>query len=1016
MIELLYKNTLIKIKKSFGRYISIFIIVLVGVGFYAGIQSSAPDISQVAGSYYRSHRLMDFKIISSMGLSEDDVSAVKALNGVKDVIPSYSLDVLSDDKAIRLHAIEKNVNTIELTEGRMPQTDTECVADGAAYKIGDKINITSDVSDKLKNTEYTVTGLTQSVLYIARDYGNTTVGDGKLSSYIFVDKSNFVLEAYTEIYVTAAESDTAAAYSDKYKERMSLLEDELVKMKPDRENARYEEIYNTAGAEISENETKLKNEKADSGQKLRNAKKELDDNAQKLKNAKEELLKNEAKLLDMSAEKTAAFQSAKSKIADGWNQIDSATKEAGIPKEQIGAKINELDTAVQGMKAQLDELPADDPQYAQLSAAIAEYSAKLEGLKKLKDSVDTLTAQEKQLNDGIDTFNSGTAKAKKEIEKGKKELADNGQKLNDGYNEYYKNSDKFNTEIKDAEAKISDAKDDLSRMEQPKWYISGRSAAVGYGELDGAMQVITSVAAVFPVFFILIVILMTSNSMTRMIAEERGELGTLASLGYHDKSIISTYLLYVLSASGLGAAAGFFIGCTVIPPLIYSNFPYILPPLVIHYDMTAFIIIIAVTLVLMTLVTVAGCHRELKERPAALMRPLPPGHGQKIFLERVGFIWKQLSFTWKVTMRNMFRYKKRGVMAIVGVAGCTAILVVGFGLRDSMDGVAQKQYGDIFRYSNMIILKEETLSLSGDLKTLLEKEQITGPLLIRQSAYKCEKGAQSLDTYLIVPRDRALFEKYYNLKSTINKQDISLDDRGVVITQRLAKKLNAGKGDTVTVTDADNNACELTVADVAENYVSNYIYMEPSAYAKVFGKSAAYNAVVSGHGGDEQGTAEHLTGSGPVVNVIFTDDVIQKAVDNNNSLNSIIILLVVVASLLALVVLYNLTAINISERTREIATLKVLGFRDGETNAYIYREALLLTLISMGFGMILGIFLHRFVLDILETDASTLFKKIEWSSFAVSCLLTLVFSLIMQVITYFKLKTINMIESLKSVE
>ncbi len=825
VISLLYKNTVVKIKKSFGRYISLFIIVMVGVGFFAGIQASAPDMIAVADHYYKDHKLMDFKVVSSMGLTNDDVNAIKALNNVSAVIPSYSLDVLNQDKVIRVHAIEDKVNTVKLIDGSLPKKDNECLADSKTYKIGDQIKITSDVSEKLKNNEFTVVGTIESVLYLADDYGNTTIGDGKLSSFIFIGRNNFILNAYTEIYIAAAGTKDTVAYSKDYDKAALKLNDELVKIKPDREKARYQELY---------------------------------------------------------------------------------TK-------------------------------------------------------------------------------------------------------------YKENSSNVNASTANTQTKADDIKTSPLGIEKPQWHIFDRDAAVGYSELKTGIDVITSVAAVFPFFFILIVMLMTSNSMARMIAEERSELGTLTSLGYKDKSIIATYIFYVLSASGLGAIAGFFMGCGIIPPLIYSNFKFILPPIIIQYNMMTFSMILVVTLTLMTLVTIISCNKELKQKPAALIRPAPPQNGQTILLEKISPIWKHLSFTWKVTMRNMFRYKKRAFMTVVGVAGCTSLLLVGFGLRDSMNGVGEKQYGEIFRYGNMIILKDETRNISSELESLLTREKIKAPLLIKQNAFKCESSDKSLDAFLIVPENEDVFHKYYNLKSKATGSALTLNNSGVVITQKLSESLKANKGDTITVKDADNNNYQLTVSDVAENYMADYVYMNNALYSKVFGKSASYNAVVSNHNTDEKALAEHLIDSGLVLNVVFTGDIIQKALESNESLNSIIILIIVVASLLAIIVLYNLTSINISERTREIATLKVLGFTDGETNGYIYREAFILTIISIVVGLIMGIFLHGFVIDVIEGYA-IFFKKIRLLSFILACLLTMIFSAIMQIVTYFKLRTIDMIESLKSVE
>jgi putative ABC transport system permease protein len=418
----------------------------------------------------------------------------------------------------------------------------------------------------------------------------------------------------------------------------------------------------------------------------------------------------------------------------------------------------------------------------------------------------------------------------------------------------------------------------------------------------------------------------------------------------------------------------------------------------------------------MIFVTIVTCNKELKQKPAALMRPVPPKHGQQIFLEKITFIWKHLSFTWKITIRNMFRYKKRAFMTIVGVAGCASLLLVAFGVHDGMSGVAQKQYGDILQYDNIVILKDETQTISEDLKTLLDNQQMINPLLIRQSAYTCENNKELLDAFLIVPQNIELFEQYFNLKSITNKNDIALEDGNVIITQKIAVVYNLQNGDTITIKDADNNMYNLIISDIAENYVSNYIYINTLTYEKIFETPVIFNAIVSNHNADKTNLAEIMIDSGFAVNVIFASETIEKAMNNTNSLNGVIVLIVVVASILAIVVLYNLTAINISERNREIATLKVLGFRDSETNAYIYREAIMLTIISIGTGMVLGTILHHAVINLIEINALSLPKNIEAISYIMACAITMIVSTIMQVITYFKLKKINMIESLKSVE
>lgn len=585
------------------------------------------------------------------------------------------------------------------------------------------------------------------------------------------------------------------------------------------------------------------------------------------------------------------------------------------------------------------------------------------------------------------------------------------------YPEQNNNLTSFNANISEAEAKIEYAKGKLSNIEMPKWTILNRNTAVaGYSDIKSAIDTITSVARIIPLFFILIAMLMASNTMARMIAEERGELGTLTSLGFKDGNIIFTYMLYVLSATIFGAVIGFFAGCMIIPKIIFKCFQYILPPLIMHYNIANFLFILIASIILMTSVTIFFSYKELNQRPASLMRPVPPKNGKNIILEKINFIWKHLSFTWKVTMRNIFRFKQRVLMTIVGIAGCTALLLTGFGIKDSINGIAQKQYNDIFKYNDLIVLKNETKNINKHLENLLTKNHIQDPVLIKQSVFTCESGSKTLDSYLIVPEDEKIFYKYFDLKSFITGTNTNLNEKGVIISQKLSETFKIRKGDKIKVKDSDNNSYTFVVSDIAENYIQNYIYMNKDLYYKIFGKPIYYNMIVSDYSGNRKTLAKDLISSNLIINVNFKDDILQQAIEQNKSLNSVIILIVCIAILLAVIVLYNLTSINISERKREIATLKVLGFTDMETNEYIYREAIILSLISIFIGLILGIGLHHFIMGAIEKDTVVYFKNIKGFSFLWAFLITLASSLTMQIITYFKLQKIDMIESLKSVE
>jgi len=814
---MLYKNSLKKIKKSFGRYFSLLIIIFVGVGFYSGIQGFAPNMKSTANDYYTDYNLLDFKIVSTLGLTDDDVKSIMKIDSVEKINQSYSLDVLAEEKAIRIHSIE-SINKVDLLSGRMPKSNDECLADEKKYNIGDVVAITSNVDDTLLNKKYTVVGTIKSVLYVANDYGNTTVGTGKLDSFIFINSDNFKLDAYTELYITLKGNN--AAYTSKYKEQINEFTEELNKIKLSREKERILEL-------------------------------------------KKEILKE-------------------SPILEEYPEL-------------------------------LDE----------------------------------------------------------EVEK----------------------------------VEISES----------KWYIFNREVSQGYNQLETDTEVVQKVADVLPIFFIIIVILMTSNTMNRMITEERGEMGTLSSLGYRNSSIISTYLLYVLSATFIGVTLGYFIGGFILPKIIYNVFPYAFAKINIKYDLITFLIILLISNILMLVVVLYSCLIELKERPSKLFRPIPPRAGQKIILEHIKFLWKRISFTWKITLRNIFRYKKRVFMTIIGIAGCTGLLLVGFGIKDSINGIGDKQYSNIFKYKSMIVLSNNISTLDSDLKEKLNDNNIINPLLIGQTAYEAVDKNNSIDMYLIAVNDKKLFKKYYNFKSIKDNNDVDLKNNGAIITDKLAELLKLNVGDKIFI-KSNGNTYKIPISAVVKNYIMNYVFVSESFYAENISKELKYNIIVSDYKGNKEDIATDLIEDKLAISVDFSENLVKKANNTIGGLNSIVALVIVISALLAFIVLYNLTSINISERTREVATIKVLGFTDRETNEYIYRETMLLTTFGIFFGLGLGILLHSYVINIIGIETVSYFKNIKLISFILSIIISFMFSLIMEVITYFKLKDINMIESLKSVE
>jgi putative ABC transport system permease protein len=822
---MLAKNSLRKIKKSFGRYLSLFFIVFIGVAFFSGLQATAPDITSAFQDYCDEHSLMDFEIISTNGLTEEDLSSISELDGISKIEAGYKLDMISDQQEISVYSLPEKINTVLLIEGSMPTASDECLADSSEYQIGDIVNIEDDDSQLIED-QFTVTGLIQSPLYLSTKYGDTSIGDGTLDSYIYIPEENFDLPAYTSIWLTLKDTASLDVFSDEYETTKDDFADELSDLAETREVVRDDELYDNA--------------------------------------------------------------------------------------------VNEIVDSSYGMLT-----------FDQVASQFA---------------------------------------------------------------------------------------DELSSIEETTWYVQDRSSINGYIELDTAVDTIKQVSLIIPVFFLLIVALMTSNTMARMIVEERTELGTLSSLGVSDISMVFTYLGYVLSATMLGVISGFFAGSTIIPQIIYSTFStFILPDIQIIYNFSVFLLVAFITIVLMGIVTISFCYMELHQMPSMLMRPSPPKHGQKILLERIGFFWKRLTFTWKITVRNIFRYKQRVLMTIIGISGCTALLMTGLGLNDSIHGVAEYQYSNIFTYDYLVVLNSSVSGTDELPYSDLESDGIDAPLYINQEVVTTGSNNQ-YDVYLYVPESENDINNYIHFIDTKDQSEVYLEEDQIFVTQNIAETLGLEPGDDITI-EKDFETYTFTVDVIVDNYLGNYLYMSPDQYKSIFESEPEYQIVLgSDSDSDEEAFASSLLSHDDYLNITFTSDIIEQANNNTASLNYVIALIVVVAVFLAIIVLYNLTSINISERSREIATLKVLGFSDRESNQYIYREAIILTIISIFVGFILGYFLKTLVLNMIETDTSSYFNKTELVSYFYASGIIIMVSVFMQFVTYYKMKTINMIEALKSVE
>ena len=1038
---MIIKNTFKKIAHSFGRFMSLVLIILIGVGFYAGIKQATPAIHKAEDEFIAEHNMMDIHVVGPLGFTKDDIKSMKKLTSVDLVSGGYSKYCYSGDNVVRVMSIDDLIDRYELYEGERPWNNYECLADKNHYNVGDIITITesvdadsdndksataksdedksnSDKSDEGKSdndksasnkknndssdddsnddddqvlTEhrFVVTGTVVSPIYLGKDMGTVSMGNGELYSYILVKPETFDLDVYTDVYVTMKKDEEDVAYSESYDEKLEKLTRQVKSLGIARSRTREQELYDEA------------------------------------------------------------VETAYSKIEEKRPEIE----------EEVRAEIEK--TVRDELQAKQDEVKAD------LMKKASMFGMSFENF--VGTLSDTVTSYLNPITD--EQVNS---------------LVD--EQLGDA----------VDTAIKEAKEEA------LKEIDIPesKWYVEDRNDMIpGYKNLKDQYHEVDSIANIIPIFFIVIVFLMTSNTMSRMIAEERGEMGTFTSLGFSSFGIICGYMIYVFTATLLGVVSGYFIGGSLLPGFVFECFPLSLKGIEFSFDKKMFFGSMIVALVVMSLVTIISCMKELIHMPSYLMRPVPPKSGRKLLLERVGFIWRHISFSWKITLRNLARYKRRVLMTIIGVGGCTFLMFIGYAIRDCISDVGNIQFDDIHHYDLMVVLDDKVKSFkdidSGDVNL---DNLIVNPLMLRQETLKVKNtDGDALEVYLIVPDEKSdLFEEYFSLKTAdprdcaedvktlegmVEGDPLSLSEEGVLITPRIAKIYDVKPGDEIKLVDADDKEYLVTVDGIAENYVSNYVYMSAHLYRKVFRSGVMFNSFVAdrkypltgtseseGAGtksetgsdsgksdenflmrylrkaleedSDKDGSGKKTSGNNvsdknnsgdetdafkdelpgrlleadSIVRVSTREYMLKSANEAIKGLDGVVVMLVVISSMLAFTVLYNLTAISISERTREIATLKVLGFSYYETNDYIYRETIISSIVGIAVGLLVAPYLLEIVLDMIAVDNLVFLRIFNTSSYVNSIVLSVIFTLVMMVVTFVRLARIDMIESLKSIE
>lgn len=1178
----LRKNFYMEIRKSLGRFLSIFFIVAMGVAFFSGIRSAEPDMRYSADAYFDRNDFMDIQVMGTLGITEEDVTAIEQVEGVEKAEPGYSADMLVDvhgnQKILHVSSVLDSMNDYKAEEGRMPEKSGECLMDqdfaaSAGLKVGDSITLLSGTRDPLTDTlqtdTYEITGLGSSVSYISFERGSSNIGNGEVSGFLTILPEDFSLEVYTECYITAEGAKELTAFTPEYDKKVETVLKNIEDIGDYQGKLRADSIREEAGEELKKAEQELADGKARAEQELSDAWKQIGDGEQALADGKTELAAGKQELEEgrnqlYSSQKQvdgayAQIQAEKQKLNQGKQELQTQEAllqqkeqeyEEALAKVEAGeAEISRFDTgyasleagirqieqgiaqgmqaleaargeyeqgvaaleAARGQVAAMEEqlkqeglseeekqalisqieitkmqisqqeqvlaqakvaleeqekqfLEQQKPQAEAQLAALKEQKAQLdaqkpeieEGRKALEAARGQLEEQKPQLDKakaqlqeaknqiasgeaqlaeakqqaakGQQQIDSGWSKihaGEQEIEKGEAEIAENEKKLEDARKEYEEGKAEAEQEIQDGENEIKDAKQKIEDIEDAKWYVNDRSITTDYAGYGDNADRMRAIGEVFPILFFIVAALISLTTMTRMVEEQRTEIGTLKALGYGKMSIAGKYLNYAMTATIGGSIFGVLFGEKIFPYIIITAYKIMythVPDVVIPYNMKYGIWATVAAVLCTGLATLLACYKELAAQPAVLMRPPAPKQGKRVFLEYLPFLWKRLGFIWKSTIRNLIRYKKRFFMTVFGIGGCMALMIVGFGLRDSIFSIGTLQYEELQLYDGMIILNTDADEEDRkDLETYLEEEkEISAVSKGYLKKTNVKKGNEKKEVYLYAPLDLEKNKDFLVYRDRRTHETYELGEKDAILTEKAAKALGIKKGNKLSVESQDGEFTEITITNICENYMEHYLYLSPELYEEIYGKPVEENNIYFKMKDlDEKklgAIGENILEKRAALNVSYTYNMEERLDEMLESLDIVIVVLIISASLLAFVVLYNLNNINITERKRELATIKVLGFYDNEVSAYVYRENILLTLIGTVAGVLLGSLLHRYVITTVEIDSVMFTRIIENISFVYSALLTFGFSVFVNVVMYFKLKKIDMVESLKSVE
>ncbi len=1100
-----------EIRHTLSRFLSILVLAALAVAFLAGLRATAPDMKYTADRYYDRTGFMDGWVLSTLGLTQEDLDALSAADGVEEVEGAWSVDATAVDCIVSVRSLPERLNLLEVKRGRLPEAPNECVTEGLllvelGLEVGDTLELTLEEENEgdLTRASYTIVGVVNCPLYVGTDRGTSSLGSGSVDAFLFVPGENFTYDYYTAAYFTGEGLKELDSYGDEYEDRAEALLDSLEPLGSERAEIRYETLIGDAQTELDEAQAELDDARAEADQELADGRRELDDARKELDqgwadyregrdtldrelaDAARELADAARKLNDAQAElddgrvqyqdglaryreglaqyedglaqyqsglaqyqaglaeyerNKAALDGQQAQVNEGLAQYEAALKQAeGTPAyEQVLAQLAEQKAQLDRAQAQLDAGYAQlAPVKNQLDGARAELDgskavldgskAELDSAKAVLDETERQLAQaEREIAGGWRDYRSGQAELAQAREDGERELADALDKLEDGEAEYAGGLKEYEDgkaeadgKIADAQQKLDDARDELDQVEECQWYILGRNTNVGFVSFAQDTERVSNLATIFPVIFFLVAALACLTTMTRMVEEQRTEIGALKAMGFSRLSISKKYIGYAFLASLLGGVIGLGVGATLIPAVVANAFGimYAMPPLEFREQNALCVLSVLAAVACTTGAALWACLSTLMAAPANLMRPKAPKAGKRVFLERVRPVWRRLSFTWKVTMRNLFRYQRRFWMTVIGIGGCTALIVTGFGLHESIFAILNKQFDEISLY-------DATAGLDGDaapeeLAAVTDYLDGSGMVewwhLTSQTAAEASAGGMAYDVGLYAIDDFEGFTQFMNLRHRKDGGAVTPPGDGVILTEKLSELLGVEVGDTVTI-DKDGRV-EVRVDDIVEHYVQHNVYLSAACYERLFGEAPAQNLLLLeyGEGAESDQVSAELMAMDAVTSHSYIAAIRDSFTNSMEAIDYAVVIIILSAAALAFVVLYNLTNINITERVRELATLKVLGFFDKEITAYVYRENVFLTLFGIVLGLVMGRLLHAWLVLTVEVDLVMFGRTAPAYAYVLAAVLTAVFSVMVNVAAHFKLKKVDMVESLKTVE